>query len=43
MVERGMQVIEPDIDAFKRAAESAYDVLGYSELRDKIYGEIGKK
>lgn len=43
MVERGMQVIEPDIDAFKRAAESAYDVLGYSELRDKIYAEIGKK
>lgn len=43
MVEHGMQVIEPDIKAFKLAAESAYKVLGYTELRNKIYSEIGKK
>jgi len=43
MVSEGMEVVEVDIDAFKAAADKAYDVLGYRELRDKIYSEIGKK
>jgi len=42
MVEEGMEVVEVDIDAFKAAADKAYDVLGYRELKDKIYAEIGK-
>lgn len=43
MVEAGMEVIEVDIEAFKAAAEQAYEVLGLKELRDQIYAEIGKK
>lgn len=42
MVEKGMEVVEADVDAFKAAAEKAYDELGFTELRDKIYAEIGK-
>lgn len=43
MVEAGMEVVEVDLDAFKAAAEQAYEVLGLKELRDQIYAEIGKK
>lgn len=43
MVEAGMKVIEVDIEAFKASADKAYDVLGFKELRDEIYAEIGKK
>lgn len=43
MVESGMQVVDVDIDAFKAAAETAYDQLGFKDLRDQIYAEIGKK
>jgi len=43
MVEKGMEVVEVDISAFKAAADKAYDVLGYRELKDKIYAEIGKE
>lgn len=43
MVEAGMEVVEVDLEAFKAAAEQAYDVLGLKELRDQIYAEIGKK
>lgn len=43
MVEAGMEVVEVDMDAFKAAADKAYEVLGFKELRDKIYTEIGKK
>lgn len=42
MVDKGMKVIEVDIEAFKTAADSAYATLGFSELRDQIYTEIGK-
>jgi TRAP-type transport system periplasmic protein len=40
MVEEGMEVVEVDMDAFKAAADKAYDVLGFRELRDSIYAEI---
>jgi TRAP-type C4-dicarboxylate transport system substrate-binding protein len=43
MVEGGMQVVEVDIDAFKKASEKAYDELGFRELRDQIYKETAKK
>ncbi len=42
MVEEGMEVVEVDLDAFKAAADAAYDVLEYRELRDEIYSQIGK-
>ena len=38
-----MEVVEVDIEAFKAAADEAYDVLGFRELREKIYAQIGKK
>jgi len=43
MVKEGMEVVEPDIAAFKAASEAAYEKLGYTELRKKIYEAIGKK
>ncbi|MGF6906498.1 C4-dicarboxylate TRAP transporter substrate-binding protein [Fusobacterium sp. PH5-44] len=42
MVEAGMEVVEVDVESFKKAAEKAYDELGFKELRDAIYKEIGK-
>jgi len=42
MVEGGMEVVEADVESFKKAAEKAYDELGFKELRDTIYKEIGK-
>jgi TRAP-type C4-dicarboxylate transport system substrate-binding protein len=42
MVDKGMERVEVDIPAFKKAAEKAYDVLGFTELRKQIYEEIGK-
>ncbi len=43
MIDEGMEIIEPDVDAFKAAAEDAYEVLELTELRDQIYKEIGKE
>jgi TRAP-type transport system periplasmic protein len=40
MVEEGMEVVEVDLEAFKAAADKAYDVLEFRELRDRIYAEI---
>jgi TRAP-type C4-dicarboxylate transport system substrate-binding protein len=42
MVEKGMEVVEVNLDAFKKAADTAYEVLGFTELRKQIYTEIGK-
>ena len=41
----GMTIIEPseiDMDAFRTAAEAAYEVLGLTSVRDQIYAEMGK-
>lgn len=46
MAEKGMTIIPPeeiDIAAFRKAAETAYEVLGYKELRAQLYAEIGKE
>jgi TRAP-type C4-dicarboxylate transport system substrate-binding protein len=43
MVEKGMKTHAPDKAAFKQAAEAAYNELGFRELRDQIWREIGKK
>ena len=42
MVEKGMEVVEVDLNAFRKAAEAAYEVLGFAQLRQEIYKEIGK-
>lgn len=36
LVTSGIQLIEPDIDAFKRATETVYEELGYQGLHQKI-------
>ena len=42
MVEAGMTVVEPDVAPFKAAVEPVYEKLGYAELRDQLWSEIGK-
>lgn len=42
MIEAGMVITEPDPAPFKAAVDPVYDKLGYSELREKLYNEIGK-
>ncbi|MDR1232454.1 MAG: C4-dicarboxylate TRAP transporter substrate-binding protein [Spirochaetaceae bacterium] len=42
MVEKGMVIVEADQNAFKTAADSAYTVLNFASLRDRIYAEMGK-
>ncbi|MBL3540025.1 C4-dicarboxylate TRAP transporter substrate-binding protein [Aminivibrio sp.] len=43
MVKEGMEVIEVDLPAFKKASEAAYEELGFAEQRKAIYKEIGKE
>ncbi len=43
LVDNGMEIVEVDKEAFKKAAESAYDQMGWTELRAQIYGEAGLK
>lgn len=42
MQEAGLIVSEPDVTPFKEAVEPVYEKLGFAELRDQIYKEIGK-
>ncbi|MDR2501066.1 MAG: C4-dicarboxylate TRAP transporter substrate-binding protein [Treponema sp.] len=42
MAGKGMRIVEADKAAFKQAAEAAYEELGFRELRDTIWKEIGK-
>lgn len=42
MIEAGLVVNEPDLEPFKAAVEPVYEKLGYTELREQIYEEIGK-
>ena len=42
LVEYGMVNTTPDVAAFKKAAEAAYEKLGFTALRAQIYKEIGK-
>ena len=46
MKEKGMTIIPPeemDLEAFRAAADNAYAELGFTELRQKLYQEIGKQ
>ena len=40
MKAEGMEINEVDVDAFKEAADKAYEVLGLTELREQINAEI---
>jgi tripartite ATP-independent transporter DctP family solute receptor len=42
VISKGVKNVEFDKEAFKKAADSAYDVLGYRELKDKIVKEIAE-
>ncbi len=42
MVDEGLVINEPDKTPFIEAAEAAYEKLGFTELRDQIWQEIGK-
>lgn len=43
LVEKGMEIVEVDIEAFKEASKVAYEKLGWTELREKVYAEAGLK
>ncbi|MGE4276411.1 MAG: C4-dicarboxylate TRAP transporter substrate-binding protein [Lawsonibacter sp.] len=43
LIDNGMEVVEVDKAAFKDAAKAAYDKMGWTELRQEIYNEIGKE
>ena len=36
-----MEIVEVDKEAFKEAAKSAYEQLGWTELREQLYKEAG--
>ena len=39
--DNGMEIVEVDKDVFKEAAKSAYEQLGWTELREQLYKEAG--
>ena len=41
LIDNGMTVIEVDKTPFQEAAKAAYEKLGWTELRAKIYEEAG--
>lgn len=41
LTDNGMEIVEVDLDAFKEAAKSAYEELGWTELREQLYNEAG--
>ena len=41
LVDNGMTIVEVDLEAFKTAAEKAYEELGWTELRQQVYKEAG--
>jgi TRAP-type transport system periplasmic protein len=44
LIKRGMIVVDNvDIAAFKKAGEKAYEVLKISDVKNKVFKEIGKK
>ncbi len=42
LTEYGMVTTHPDVAAFKKAADAAYEKLNFTALRAQIYKEIGK-
>jgi len=43
LVKQGITVVNVDKAPFQKAADAAYDKLGFTTLRTQIYKEIGKK
>lgn len=43
LIDNGMTIVEVDKTAFKEAAKKAYETLKLTEIREKIYKEIGKE
>lgn len=41
LVDNGMTIVDVDKEAFKTAVESAYEQLGWTELRQQLYTEAG--
>ena len=41
LVEKGMEIVEVDKEVFKKAIESAYEKLGWTQLREQLYTEAG--
>ena len=41
LTENGMQIVEVDRPAFEEAAKTAYEQLGWTELREQLYAEAG--
>lgn len=41
LMENGMEIVEVDKNIFKEAAKRAYEELGWTELREKLYKEAG--
>ena len=39
--DNGMEIVEVDKEVFKDAAKSAYEALGWTELREQLYKEAG--
>ncbi len=42
MAKAGLTIVEPDTAPFKEAVKAAYEKLGFTELREQLYKEIGK-
>ena len=40
-IDNGMQIVEVDREAFEEAAKTAYEELGWTELREQLYVEAG--
>lgn len=41
LIDGGMTIVEVDLNAFKEAAKTAYDQLGWTDLRQQLYTEAG--
>lgn len=41
LIDGGMTIVEVDLDAFKEAAKTAYEQLGWTALREQVYKEAG--
>lgn len=41
LIDGGMTIVEVDMNAFKEAAKTAYDQLGWTDLRQQLYTEAG--
>lgn len=42
MVEEGLVINEVDAERFREASQAAYEKLGFEELRDAVWSEMGK-